>query len=424
MADLKELREKQEKLVVDARAKLDEIKDDTIEARAKEIESEYDKIMADYDKLDKRVKREEDLAARDAALKAAIEQPDERRPNGEDRKVEPGKTETAVVTDEERTKKHADAFRSYLRYGMNDMGPEQRAILREFRTFAGQGVGTGADGGYLVPQGFMAELVKTLKAWGPMLDAGFTRQMMTASGNSIPWPTMDDTSNKGALIAENTQVALSEITFGTKTIDAYKYTSGVVLVSSELLQDSALDVEAIVRAAMGERIARIGNEHLTTGDGASKPHGLIPAAGTTSAAAAAAITFDDMIELEHSVDPAYRGDPSCKFMFNDSTLRALRKLKDGFGNYIWQPANAATGEPSRILNYGYAINQDMASIATTAKTVAFGAFNRYLVRIVNEFSIRRLVERYADYDQTGFIGFTRLDGELLDANAVKVLTHP
>lgn len=429
MADLKELREKQQALVADARAKMDEIKDDTQEARAKEIESEYDRIMAEYDRLDKRVKQEEALAEREAALESAINEPDPRRPAGEERTVKGAGevVETPEKIAEERTKKFEDAFRSYLRFGLGELDPEQRKILRETaqeaRAFAGQGVGTAADGGYLVPEGFMAELVKTLKAWGPMLDPGVTRMMNTASGNSIPWPTMDDTSNKGALIAENTQVSLQEITFGTKTLDAYKYTSGVVLVSSELLQDSALDVEAIVRAAMAERVARIGNEHLTTGDGASKPHGIVTAAGTTAAAAATSITFDDLIELEHSIDPAYRNDPSVKWMFNDSTLKALRKVKDGYGRYIWQPANAQTGEPSQILNYGYAINQDMASIGASAKPVLFGAFNRYVVRMVNNFAIRRLVERYADFDQTGFIGFTRFDGELLDVNAVKALQN-
>jgi HK97 family phage major capsid protein len=301
------------------------------------------------------------------------------------------------------------------------MPAEERKIVREMRA---QAAGTDAKGGYLVPEGFQAELVKSLAAWGPMLDAGVARIITTASGNSIPWPTMNDTSNKGALIAENTQVSESEVAFGTKTLEAYKYTSGVVLVSAELLQDSALDVEQIVRDAMSERIGRIGNEHLTIGDGTNKPNGVATAAGTKAAAAAAAISLDDMIELEHSVDPAYRSDPSVRWMFNDSTLKALRKIKDLEGNYIWQPADAKAGAPATIMNYAYSINQAMDSVAASQRSVLFGAFNRYVVRMVREFAIRRLVERYADFDQTGFIGFTRLDGELLDAGAIKALAHP
>lgn len=408
---ISELREKQQKLVSDARALLADIKDDTAEARVAELESQHDAAMAEYDRLEARIRREEALEARERDLNAA----DDRRPNGEDRSVQGSRQENA---DEAR----AAAFRSYLRHGLEDMPAEERKIVREMRA---QAVGTDSKGGYLVPEGFMAELVKSLKAWGPMLDPGVTRVLTTTAGNSIPWPTMDDTSNEGSLIGENTQVTETEVAFGTKTLEAYKYTSGVVLVSAELLQDSAIDVEGTVRSAMAERIGRIGNRHLTVGTGSSQPNGIVTAAtAVTGVAAAAALTFDDMIELFHAVDPAYRDDPSVRFMFNDGTLKSLRKIKDTVtGNYIWQPADVRTGAPATILDKPYSINQAMAAIGASNKSVAFGAFNRYVVRMVREFAIRRLVERYADYDQTGFIGFTRLDGELLDAGAVKVLQH-
>ncbi|RVH50704.1 phage major capsid protein [Sinorhizobium meliloti] len=410
MSKITELREKQQKLVADARALLADIKDDTAEARVAELESQHDAAMAEYDRLEARIKREEALEARERDLNAA----DDRRPNGEDRSVQGGRQENA---DEAR----ASAFRSYLRHGLEDMPAEQRKIVREMRA---QAVGTDSKGGYLVPEGFMAELVKSLKAWGPMLDPGVTRGLTTTAGNSIPWPTMDDTSNEGSLIGENTQVTESEVAFGTKTLEAYKYTSGVVLVSAELLQDSAIDVEGTVRSAMAERIGRIGNRHLTVGTGSSQPNGIVTAAtAVTGVAAAAAITFDNLIDLFHAVDPAYRDDPSARWMFNDGTLKALRKIKDAEDRYVWQPADVRTGAPATILEKPYSINQAVAAIGASNKSVVFGAFNRYVVRMVREFAIRRLVERYADYDQTGFIGFTRLDGELLDAAAVKTLQH-
>ena len=212
--------------------------------------------------------------------------------------------------------------------------------------------------------------------------------------------------------------------FGTKSLDAYKYTPVVVLVSDELLQDSVMDVEGIVTDAMGERVGRIVNRHLTTGDGASKPNGIVTAAGTQAAAGGSAITFDDFINLEHSVDPAYRSDPSVAWMFNDGTLKAARKLKDLEGNYIWQPADVKGGAPATLLNYRYAINQAVADIGSGNRSVTFGAMNKYVVRVVNEFSMKRLVERYADYGQVGLIGFLRADGELLDSSAVKALLHP
>lgn len=407
---ISELRSKQEQLVADARAALAEIKDDTPEARATELNEQHDRAMAEYDRIEARIGREQKLADREAELNAA----DDRRPNGEDRSVNGGRQEDAAEV-------RAAAFRSYLRHGLDDMPAEQRKIVREMRA---QGVGTDSKGGYLVPEGFMAELVKSLKAWGPMLDPGITRVLTTTTGNSIPWPTMDDTSNEGALIGENTQVTESELAFGTKTLDAYKYTSGVVLVSAELLQDSAIDVEGTVRAAMAERIGRIGNRHLTVGTGSNQPNGIVTAAtAVTGVAAAAAITFDNLIDLFHAVDPAYRDDPSTRWMFNDGTLKALRKIKDAEDRYVWQPADVRTGAPATILEKPYSINQAVAAIGASNKSVVFGAFNRYVVRMVREFAIRRLVERYADYDQTGFIGFTRLDGELLDAAAVKTLQH-
>jgi HK97 family phage major capsid protein len=196
-------------------------------------------------------------------------------------------------------------------------------------------------------------------------------------------------------------------------------------VSAELLQDSALNVEQIIRDAMAVRFGRKVNSDLTIGDGVGDPNGIVTAAPLgVAAGAAAAITFDDLIELQHSIDPAYRSDPSCRWMFHDATLKRLRKLKDVEGNYIWQPADVRSGAPAVILDHPYTINQAMAQVAATAKSVLFGAFNRYVVRRVREMSIRRLVERYAEFDQVGFLAFARFDGELMDGNAVKHLAHP
>lgn len=426
MEKLKELREKQAKLVADARAKYEEIKDDTPEARAKEIETEYDTMMAAFDKLEADAKVLEDREAkrqqieeREAALEEISNRPDPRRPTGND--IILPQDEDAKVTTARKS-----AFDCYLRYGGSGLTPEQRKLLvRAQVDTRAQGTLVGSQGGYLVPEGFMAELVVALKAYGPMMDPGICRQMTTATGNSIPWPTVDDTSNKGRRIPENTTVTTAEVAFGTKELAAYKYTSDVVLVASELLQDSVFDVEGLVRGLMGERIGRIGNEELTTGTGNSMPNGAATAAAAgATAAAASAITGDDLIDLEHSVDPAYRTDPSCRFQFNDTTLKAIRKLKDGEGRYLWQPADMKGGIPNTINNYPYSVNQDMASIGTGNRSVLFGAFNRYVVRMVKEFAIRRLVERYADSDQVGFIGFMRMDGELLDTSAVRRLTHP
>lgn len=409
---ISEMREKQQRLVAEARSLREEITDTTTEARAAEIDIAHDKAMAEYDGLEARIKKFEEAEARERALDEA----DARRPNS-DTRASSGEVEKTA------DEKYADAFRSFLRGGVSSLSVEQRAIIKKVEE-RGQSVGNQTQGGYLVPGTFLAELIKSLKAWGPMLDPGVTRQLNTASGATITMPSMNDTANEGALIGENQQVSVTEVNFGTKSLDAYKYTSGVVLISDELLQDAVMDVEGIVRDAMAERVGRIANRHLTVGDGATKPNGIVTAAGTTAAAGGAAITFDDFINLEHSVDPAYRSDPSVGWMFNDATLKAARKLKDLEGNYIWQPANVQTGAPSVLLNYRYSINQAVADIGSGNKSVVFGAMNKYVVRVVKEFAMKRLVERYADFGQVGLIGFLRLDGELLDSAAVKTLLHP
>lgn len=412
---ISEMREKQAKILADARALRDEITDTTVESRVAEIDASHDAAMVEYDKLEARIARDEAVEKREAELNAA----DERRPIGEDRSVKPGAKPDARTPED----RHKAIFDKFIRSGISELDKEDRAFLKGLEDRA-QSVGDNTKGGYFVPDQFQAELVKSLKAWGPMLDPGVTRMLTTATGASMSWPTMDDTANVGALISENTQVSLSEASFGTRSLDAYKYTSGVVLISDELLQDSVMSVDGIINDAMAERIGRIGNTHLTTGDGASKPRGIVTAAGTTAAAGAAAITFDDMINLEHAVDPAYRSDPSVGWMMNDATLKALRKLKDLNGAYIWNPADVMSGAPATISGYRYIINQAVADIGTTNKSVVFGALNRYIVRMVKDFAIKRLVERYADYGQVGFIGFTRFDGDLMDTAAVKTLLHP
>jgi HK97 family phage major capsid protein len=420
---IKELREKQVKLVTDARAEMDKLKDDTPEAEAKAINDRFDAAMAEHDKLEERIKREEALAEREASLDEA----DPRRPVGEDRS-------TSVAGEEkDQAKSERAAFRSFLRYGASGLTAEERKVLRRAESFdteverRAQSTSSTA-GGYLVPQGFGGELIASMKAWGPMLDPGITTELVTSTGNQIPWPTLNDTANQAYRIGENTQETHSDgdLTFGQKFLDAYKYASGTILVSSEIIQDAAIDVEKIVRDAMAIRLGRKVNADLTLGDGSGDPDGIVTASTLgANATLADGISFDDLIELEHSVDPAYRIGPNVRWMFNDGTLKKLRKVKSTVsGDYIWQPADVRTGAPASTLDHPYSVNQAMANVADSQKSVIFGDFSKYIVRRVSEFVIKRLIERYADYDQVGFIGFARFDGELMDTAAVRHLAHP
>lgn len=277
-------------------------------------------------------------------------------------------------------------------------------------------------GAYLVPDSFTSAIDVA------MLDFGGMRQvsqvLRTAAGEDYHWPTSNDTGNTGALINENTAVSEQDVSIARLTLRAYKYTSKLVQVPVELIEDSAIDFASFLGGLLGERLGRITNTHFTTGDGASKPKGIVTSAtvGVTTASATA-VTADELIGLVHSVDPAYRRGPGVGWMMHDSILLAVRKLKDGNGNYLWQPGISAN-EPDRLWGFPITINQDMqSSLASATRTFVFGALNYYKIRDVASVRLRRLVERYADSDQEGFVAFSRHDGGLLNAgtNPVKCI---
>lgn len=408
MPKLKELREKQPKLIAEARSALDSITPDTSEARAAELEAQHDKAMAEYDELDKRCVQLERIEAEEKRMSETITI----APTNEDREIRP-------VSDDVIT--HEQAFNRFLRSGLGEMSAAEQKVLREHRA---QAAGTDSAGGYTVPQGFIARLVESMALTGPMLDPTVTDVLRTNDGIDLPMPTVDETAQEGELIAENAQVAEQDASFGQKTLEAYLYSSKVVRVSEVLLQDSGIDIEGYLAKALGDRLGRIGNRHLTVGTGSSQPNGIVTASGAgVTAAATAAITFDELIDLQHSIDPLYRRAGNTVFMFNDDTLKTMRKIKDGDGNYLWQGPDARTGAPATLLGDTYEVNNHMADIGAGNVPVIYGDFSKYIVRLVNQFPLKRLVERYADYGQVGFLAFARWDGELTDASAVKKLTN-
>ena len=293
---------------------------------------------------------------------------------------------------------------------------------------------TTTGGGYTIPRGFQSELEKALLEYGGMWEAG--RMIKTNSGNVIDWPTTNDTANKAYLISESTDAATSAqaVVFGTQPLEAYKYTSGLVQVPRELVEDSAFDILSEIRAMLVERIWRGTNDAFTDADGSSKPLGVLAAGASVyglSTEADGAISSDDIINLLHSVDPAYRKSPKAMFMFHDSVLKAVKKLSTSTTDKrpLWLPS-VRDGEPSTLYGEKYIINQDFPSFvgaATSAddnkKIIAYGDFSKYIIRVVNDMRIVRLDERYAELDQVAFVVFFRVDGTLLNAgtNPIKHL---
>lgn len=416
---LKELREQQARIATNARAKFDEIKTETPAERAAEIEGEFDRMMAEHDQIGTRMERLQKLEDAEKRTNAG----DPRRPKGGDGEVRNG--------DGDGVSEYKDVFTKAMRFGVAELAPEERSVLVSGRSrdkeveLRAQATAPGTAGGYAIPQGFSAEIDKALAAWGPMLDENVARQYPTASGNPIPWPTNDDTAQRGEQHTENgavTDDGSGDVTLGQKTLNAYLYDSKVVKVSLELLQDSFFSMEGLLTDLFGERLGRTGNDVLTVGDGTNKPFGVVAASSLgKTAAAVAAITGDELIDLQHSVDPAYRSSPKCYWQFNDTTLASIRKLKDGQGNYLWAMGDVTKGAPDLILGKPYKVNQAMASLATGNKTVIFGDHSKYIVRRVGDMQMIALRERYMDALQVGFIAFMRLDGELLDSRAIKHL---
>lgn len=276
---------------------------------------------------------------------------------------------------------------------------------------------TGSSGAYTIPQGFVTNLEKALLAYNGVRQVADV--MRTDSGNTIPWPTANDTGNTGELIAESTEVAAADPTFGVVNFGAYKFSSKMILVPYELLEDSAFNLAEELSAMLGERLGRITESYYTTGTNSSQPQGVV--AGSTlgkTAASATVIAPDEIIDLIHSVGVSYRSDPSFRLMFHDGILQVIRKMKDGNGRYLFEEGQ--NGAPDRIKGVQFVINQNMQStVATGTKTMLAGAFRKFKIRDVNTIRLRRFDERYGEKDQVGFVAFMRSDSKLLDAG-----THP
>jgi len=391
--NITELRSKSLEIANKARALLNEI----TEENRSDKEAEFDRMMVESDGLAASAERAERAEARSREFDS----------------VDPAAIVADNVTVEVRSnvsneEKRAKAVASYLR------GEIGKAELRA------QNVGTDENGGYTVPTALNPGVIETMKAFGPLNDGTVVNYIDTAGGGTINFPTNDDTGNTASQVAEGTDLGdADDLTFGQIGLGAYKITSGVVLVSNELITDSAIDVVDFVHKAIAKRLGRKLNALLTTGNGTNAPGGLITGAGAgVTTALTNAITFDELIDQEHSVDPAYRANG--EWMFNDSFVKVVRKLKDAEGRYIWQPSGQV-GVPSLLNGRRYYINQAVSEIGAGNRVAVFGDLSQFTVRRAGGIVIRRLNERYAEKDQVGFVGLARVDSAVMDPAAIKAL---
>jgi HK97 family phage major capsid protein len=413
---LNELRAQRAQVAADVR-KL--IEDNTGEKWNADCTAKADTAYAEIDRIDAELKRIERALEVDASVNAAI-----------DRRADT--SGESLVAAQGSAEQEMAAFLSWVRNGLQEMPDDLRAVARSrIGQVQGAGVGTGAAGGFTVPQEFLAVLETALREYGGMRDAATI--IRTATGADMPMPTNNDTGNSGVILAENTQMATLDVTFAQITLRAFMYASGLVPVSYQLLQDTAFDMGTWLAMQLATRLGRIENNHFTLGTGTGQPAGLanatvgatigvtLPTGNTTS------LTYAGLVQLEHSVDPAYRRR-GARWMMSDTALRQIRLILDSQNRPIFVPGyqsgtGAVAGAPDTIMGYPIVINQDMPVPAANARSVAFGDMSKYLIREVLGPQVVRLNERFADALQVAFIGFQRADGRLVDAgtNPIRVL---
>lgn len=369
----------------------------------------YDAGLAEIDRIDDQIKNINDLNKRVA---------------------EDALNETVIIASERAGKdKKSDGariFAKWMRVGDQGLNAEDWAIVRNTMSTT-----TTTEGGYTVATEVATSVLDALKAFGGMRSVAEVIQ--TAQGNPMNFPTSDGTAEVGEILAENTTATTLDASFGVKSLPVYKYSSKVVAVPFELLQDSSVDIEAFVRNRLVTRLGRITNTHFTTGTGSSQPNGVITASttGYTAANSTSQVTtilYTSLIELVHSIDPAYRNLNNCSFVMNDSSVKKLRQILDTQGRPIFVPgydvSNLGTA-PDRLLGYPVVVNQDVASMAASAKSIAFGDLSFYKIRDVMDISMFRFTDSaYTKLGQVGFLAWMRTGGNLVDVGgAVKLFVN-
>lgn len=385
-----ELREKRAKAWEAAKAFLDSHRND------KGVLSAEDD--AAYTRMEQEISRMERREALDAQLNLPVNQPLTGKPlNGR---------ETA------KTGRATDEYRQNFWDMMRSKTPMPQVVNA-------LQIGTDSEGGYLVPDEYERILVEALEEENVFRQ--LAKVIRTSSGDrKIP---VVATKGTASWIDEEGAYLESDDSFGQVSIGAYKVGT-MIKVSEELLNDSVFDLEAYISREFARRIGAKEEEAFFTGDGSGKPLGVLAAAGGAetgvTAASATAITADELIDLFYSLKAPYRRN--AVWVLNDSTIKAIRKLKDNQGQYLWQPS-LTTGAPDLLLGKPVRTSAYMPAIAADAKTVAFGDFSYYWIADRQGRSFKRLNELYAATGQVGFLASQRVDGKLVLPEAIKVLAQ-
>ncbi len=401
---IQEKREDRARLVTQARAILDAADADSRNITAEE-EAQFDAIMQDADVLSSTIEREERLGGFDSKLSETTTRVT---------RFEPTTNMEAVVAENispYATDEYRDAFQGYLRGGRRAAG-ELRALE----------VGTASEGGNIVDDAMGDAIVQ--KADEVSFVRGLSRVITTNSDMKIP---VESTKVAAAIVAEEGAYGETDPAFGSTTLSSYKL-STLVKVSEELLWDSEFDVASYLAQAFGRAFGLAEDQYFLTGSGSSQPTGVIntSSVNNTTAAAGAAITSDEVIDVYHELPNEYRMGNRCAWFAADGTIKLIRQLKDtsggaGTGNYMWQPGLQA-GQPDTLLGYPIYANSNMPAATTGLISVGLANFDYFYIADRGSLQVKRLDELYAGNGYIGFQAHRRIDGALVQADAGSILT--
>ena len=395
MSKMQELMEKRAKTWEGAKAFLDTHRQEngTISA---EDNATYEKMEADVVALGKEIERLKRQKEIDAELRKATSTPITEKP------------QKNVVGNGEKKGRATDEYKKQF---WNSMRKKNFFDVSNVLT-----IGEDAEGGYLVPDEYEKKLVEGLEV--EVFFRGMAHVIRTSSGDrKIPIITGH---GEAAWLDEGEQFTESDDTFGQTSISAYKLGT-LIKVSDELLNDFVFDLAGYISREFARRIGAKEEEAFFIGDGKGKPTGIFDTKGgaqTGVTTSGAGITFDDVMDLYYSLRAPYRNKAS--WILNDSTVKAIRKLKDANGNYIWQPS-VREGEPDRILNRPYKTSIYVPELAAGNRVMSFGDYSYYWIADRQGRSFKRLNELYATTGHVGFLACERLDGKLILPEAVKTM---
>ena len=359
----------------------------------------YSKMEKDLDDLTNEIKRLERKDMIEAELNKPVSNPITAKPMTSDK-------------EDEKTGRASNAYKKSFWNVMRNKHSNAQ-ILNALQE------GTDSEGGFLVPDEFEHTLIESLEeenifrklAHVITTSTGDRKIPVVASKGSASWVDEEGTIND------------SDDAFTQVSIGAYKLGT-LIKVSNELLNDSVFDLEAYISKEFGRRIGTKEEEAFFNGNGVGKPVGIFNATGGAqtgiTTASATEIKADEIIDLFYSLKASYR--KNAVWIVNDATIKAIRKLKDANGNYLWQPA-LTSGTPDTLLGRPVYTSSYVPTIAAGAKTIAFGDFSYYWIADRQGRNFKKLSELYAATDQTGFVATQRVDGKLILPEAIKVLVQ-